>query len=63
MFIIEKPSAYRAHHLCIIGEGETELAAWHDAYGKYLSPRQQLKTGAWATEITMDEYQDRLTHA
>ena len=60
MFIIEKPSAYRHMHNCVLGAGRTEREAWIDAYGHPMTPYNQRQAGAWAKEITDEEYEDRL---
>jgi hypothetical protein len=58
-FIIESPSAIGFRN-CLIGSGDTEAAAWADAFGpKPWSPSaKRAARSAWAREVTPDELYD-----
>lgn len=59
MFVIESQSAYQFRN-CLIGSGETEAAAWADAFGpKPWGPSAKKSArNAWVREVTQDEFYD-----
>lgn len=59
-FIIEAPSARFGLGNCLLGEGDTESAAWADAFGpKPWSPSQKKSArNAWCRQVKEDELRD-----